>query len=104
MIVKTKLTELLFHLDQLPNQDINEIRSHYMKFSRECGQCHDCELRYHVLEVYQLHKSLHKHNQRKSADYQWAEMFVHKHYDEKIFGNEDEERDRFFTEHGYVSK
>jgi Na+-translocating ferredoxin:NAD+ oxidoreductase RnfC subunit len=101
-MLKQKLNDLVFHLDTLSYDEVKELEKHFLQFSRDCGVCQDCELRYHVMQVYKLHRFQHQHNRRHSIYDEMAETFVHKHYDSSIFNEDD--RDRFFTENGYVSK
>lgn len=81
--MKTKLTDLIFHLDDLSNTEIMDLRKHYLKYSQECGECINCELKYHILEVYALHKMKHIPNRRSSQYDRIAEDFIHVKYDKE---------------------
>lgn len=77
-MVAENLNDKLKRLNTLQGYMRKELKDHFLQYSRECGLCKECELRYHIVEIYELRcvNPKHKHNLRKGDIYTRAEEFV----------------------------
>jgi len=81
-MVNRNLDEKLFRLNSVSGWERKEMREHFLKYSRECFGCKECEYKHHIIELYELMciDSNHKHNLRKGEIYTKAEEFVNYHF------------------------
>lgn len=77
-----KLDDKIMHLYRVDGFSRRLLREHFLKYSRDCAGCKECEYKHHIVELYELMcvNPQHKHNLRKSPLYEKAEQFVTYHY------------------------
>ena len=74
-----KLNDLLFHLNTLSKSERADLKKHFLDYSINCHGCTDCEVKMHIIEIYDLNQ-LHEQNKRRGDLYERASQFVKYHY------------------------
>lgn len=72
------LNDKLKRLNTLQGVLRKELKEHFLKYSQECGLCNSCDLRYNIVEIYELRcvNPNYKPNLKKGDLYTQAEEFV----------------------------
>jgi hypothetical protein len=77
--MRARLDELFENLQTTTLNERNNLRKHFLTYSRECGRCEGCEFKYKVLELYELHLK-HIPNKRHNYNYEQVELFLRHRY------------------------